>query len=37
MSKIIAIASRDDNKIDNLVDYSIKIPDTKRIFMQQGS
>lgn len=31
--KIIAIASRDDTKIDNLVDYSIKIPDTKRIFM----
>ena len=31
--KIIAIASENDNKIDELVDYSIKIPDTIRMLM----
>lgn len=31
--KIIAIASENDNEIDNLVDYSIKIPDTIRMLM----
>jgi glucosamine--fructose-6-phosphate aminotransferase (isomerizing) len=31
--KIIAIASESDNKIDELVDYSIKIPDTIRMLM----
>jgi glutamine---fructose-6-phosphate transaminase (isomerizing) len=31
--RIIAIASENDNNIDNLVDYSIKIPDTIRMLM----
>lgn len=31
--RIIAIASENDDKIDNLVDYSIKIPDTIRMLM----
>ncbi len=31
--KIIAIASENDNHIDNLVDFSIKIPDTIRMLM----
>lgn len=31
--KIIAIASENDNEIDKLVDYSIKIPDTIRMLM----
>jgi glutamine---fructose-6-phosphate transaminase (isomerizing) len=31
--KIIAIASESDNEIDQLVDYTIKIPDTKSILM----
>ena len=31
--KIIAIASENDNKIDDLVDYTIKIPDTIRMLM----
>ena len=31
--KIIAIASENDNEIDNLVDFSIKIPDTIRMLM----
>lgn len=31
--KIIAIASENDNEIDRLVDYSIKIPDTIRMLM----
>ncbi len=31
--KIIAIASEQDNKIDSLVDYTIKIPDTIRMLM----
>lgn len=31
--KIIAIANENDNKIDELVDYSIKIPDTIRMLM----
>jgi glutamine---fructose-6-phosphate transaminase (isomerizing) len=31
--KIIAIASENDNKIDELVDFSIKIPDTIRMLM----
>jgi glutamine---fructose-6-phosphate transaminase (isomerizing) len=31
--KIIAIASENDNEIDKLVDYSIKIPTTKRMLM----
>ncbi len=31
--KIIAIASETDDKIDTLVDYTIKIPDTIRMFM----
>ena len=31
--RIIAIASEDDNNIDKLVDYSIKIPDTIRMLM----
>jgi glucosamine--fructose-6-phosphate aminotransferase (isomerizing) len=31
--KIIAIASKNDDKIDELVDYSIKIPDTIRMLM----
>jgi len=31
--KIIAIANEDDNEIDNLVDYSIKIPQTIRMLM----
>ena len=31
--KIIAIASENDNKIDELVDYTIKIPDTIRMLM----
>ncbi len=31
--KIIAIASEKDNEIDNLVDHSIKIPDTIRMLM----
>ncbi len=30
---IIAIASENDNEIDKLVDYSIKIPDTIRMLM----
>lgn len=30
---VIAIASESDTKIDNLVDYSIKIPDTIRMLM----
>lgn len=30
---VIAIASENDNEIDNLVDYSIKIPDTIRMLM----
>jgi glucosamine--fructose-6-phosphate aminotransferase (isomerizing) len=31
--KIIAIASETDNKIDEIVDYTIKIPDTIRMLM----
>ncbi len=31
--KIIAVASEQDNNIDNLVDYTIKIPDTIRMLM----
>jgi len=31
--RIIAIASENDNEIDKLVDYSIKIPDTIRMLM----
>jgi glucosamine--fructose-6-phosphate aminotransferase (isomerizing) len=31
--RIIAIASETDNEIDNLVDYTIKIPDTKSMLM----
>jgi len=31
--KIIAIATESDNKIDELVDYTIKIPDTIRMLM----
>jgi glucosamine--fructose-6-phosphate aminotransferase (isomerizing) len=31
--RIIAIASKNDNEIDKLVDYTIKIPDTIRILM----
>ncbi|MHB8579642.1 MAG: glutamine--fructose-6-phosphate transaminase (isomerizing) [Ignavibacteriaceae bacterium] len=31
--RIIAIASENDNEIDKLVDYTIKIPDTIRILM----
>ncbi len=31
--RIIAIASENDNEIDTLVDYSIKIPDTIRMLM----
>ncbi len=31
--KVIAIASENDTEIDNLVDYSIKIPDTIRMLM----
>ncbi|MCF8267602.1 MAG: glutamine--fructose-6-phosphate transaminase (isomerizing) [Ignavibacteriales bacterium] len=31
--RIIAIASENDNKIDSLVEYSIKIPDTIRMLM----
>jgi len=31
--RIIAIASENDGEIDNLVDYSIKIPDTIRMLM----
>ncbi len=31
--RIIAIASHDDNEIDNLIDYAIKIPDTIRMLM----
>ena len=31
--RIIAIASENDTEIDNLVDYSIKIPDTIRMLM----
>ncbi len=31
--RIIAIASENDEEIDNLVDYSIKIPDTIRMLM----
>jgi glutamine---fructose-6-phosphate transaminase (isomerizing) len=31
--KIIAIASESDNEIDNLVDFTIKIPDTIRMLM----
>ncbi len=31
--KIIAIASENDNKIDKMVDYTIKIPDTIRMLM----
>ncbi len=31
--RTIAIASEDDNEIDNLVDYSIKIPNTIRMLM----
>ncbi len=31
--RIIAIASEDDDNIDSLVDYSIKIPDTIRMLM----
>jgi len=31
--RIIAIASENDNEIDSLVDYSIKIPDTIRMLM----
>ena len=31
--KIIAVASVNDNTIDNLVDYTIKIPDTIRMLM----
>lgn len=31
--KIIAIASEDDNEIDKLVDFTIKIPDTIRMLM----
>lgn len=31
--KIIAIASENDNKIDSLVDYTIKIPETIRMLM----
>lgn len=31
--KIIAIASESDNEIDNLVDYTIKIPDTSSMLM----
>lgn len=31
--RIIAIASENDDKIDSLVDYSIKIPDTIRMLM----
>ncbi|MBN1301977.1 MAG: glutamine--fructose-6-phosphate transaminase (isomerizing) [Melioribacteraceae bacterium] len=31
--KILAIACTSDDKIDSLVDYAIKIPDTMRIFM----
>ncbi|MFH0734496.1 MAG: glutamine--fructose-6-phosphate transaminase (isomerizing) [bacterium] len=31
--RIIAIANENDNEIDNLVDYSIKIPDTIRMLM----
>ena len=31
--RIIAIASENDDEIDNLVDYSIKIPDTIRMLM----
>ena len=30
---VIAIASENDNEIDKLVDYSIKIPDTIRMLM----
>ena len=30
---VIAIANEDDDKIDSLVDYSIKIPNTIRMFM----
>jgi len=31
--RVIAIASENDNQIDSLVDYSIKIPDTIRMLM----
>lgn len=31
--RLIAIASENDNEIDNLVDYSIKVPDTIRMLM----
>ena len=31
--KIIAIASENDEEIDKIVDYSIKIPTTKRLLM----
>ncbi|MBU1098709.1 MAG: glutamine--fructose-6-phosphate transaminase (isomerizing) [Ignavibacteriae bacterium HGW-Ignavibacteriae-2] len=31
--KIIAIASKHDDKIDNLVDYSIRVPETIRMLM----
>lgn len=31
--KVLAIACQGDDKIDSLVDYSIKIPDTIRMFM----
>ena len=31
--RTIAIASEDDNEIDQLVDYSIKIPNTIRMLM----
>ncbi|GAB1441659.1 hypothetical protein MASR2M39_04940 [Ignavibacteriales bacterium] len=31
--KVIAIATTNDNQIDNLADYSIKIPTTRSILM----
>jgi len=31
--RVIAIANEDDNDIDRLVDYSIKIPETIRMLM----